>query len=765
MILGLLCVGVYYCYKRKLRKGELRLLETHLWYPSPHGHRDNCRHLPSSLLTNSWLSQPRPTSTKSIILCVRRKMQASRKRNYGSQPHTTSSNLTRTLGSSLDGLIAENHKAELTRYGQRAISRQVCLRCFLGRGRFSDVWMGLWRGEPVTVKIFAANDRLGQILWRRTITAHRSMLLRHRNVQGIMATDWIQYPLEEHGKLWPNFAKQCAIGSPILHAMFISELFQLGTLRDLMDRYVWLVSDTSGTEDNACAPVHTVYALTRESAIEQPPILTVAEEQLMKVVLRLALSLTQGLCFLHSDYVGTRGKPALAHRDLKPSNVFVRSDWTCCIGDVGFSVRAPPNPLPSSMSELNRLYCQHIAQLQTSATQPVLPIHSPQPAELLTENEKLHHELHNNATEVVTYHELTANTIKEGVQLRPASKLRMNKAELLDWWPVGGLQAGTPRYMAPELLNSSANPFRLESHQKADIYSLGLVLWELIIWALPQYLHPKTRQLSQISSSRNSCSTRSSPDPVAEEDLHSLTLDDPQTLRFRGPAYQSEWEQLCARGDVQSDIRPSSLATPDNNSGCHLPLDRTLKETSIVPSTEPSLFIMRQLVCELQLRPRLPVVFITGMPYVAKETVPSPSALCSRLADEEFNSKAQVADPDAVLKSTSVESSSGASSLRDAPTGSNTTTVAYADNSTKILLTDLIRMVLSHFATLLPECWAPDPDSRLTALRIRKTLERTCDLIDATRGLTSGTKLDPHHPAANDGDCVNDPMAIKQILC
>ena len=38
---------------------------------------------------------------------------------------------------------------------------------------------------------------------------------------------------------------------------------------------------------------------------------------------------------------------------------------------------------------------------------------------------------------------------------------------------------GTKRYMAPEILDESINMERFESFKQADIYSLGLVMWEI----------------------------------------------------------------------------------------------------------------------------------------------------------------------------------------------------------------------------------------------------------------------------------------------
>ena len=56
-------------------------------------------------------------------------------------------------------------------------------------------------------------------------------------------------------------------------------------------------------------------------------------------MIRMALSIATGLAHLHMEIVGTQGKPAIAHRDLKSKNILVKSNLTCCIGDLGLAVR------------------------------------------------------------------------------------------------------------------------------------------------------------------------------------------------------------------------------------------------------------------------------------------------------------------------------------------------------------------------------------------------------------------------------------------
>ena len=40
-------------------------------------------------------------------------------------------------------------------------------------------------------------------------------------------------------------------------------------------------------------------------------------------------------------------------------------------------------------------------------------------------------------------------------------------------------RVGTKRYMSPELLDGSINMKHFESFKRADVYALGLVLWEI----------------------------------------------------------------------------------------------------------------------------------------------------------------------------------------------------------------------------------------------------------------------------------------------
>eukprot|EP00096_Caligus_rogercresseyi_P011678 TRINITY_DN4684_c0_g1_i2.p1 TRINITY_DN4684_c0_g1~~TRINITY_DN4684_c0_g1_i2.p1 ORF type:complete len:565 (-),score=106.28 TRINITY_DN4684_c0_g1_i2:2501-4195(-) len=160
---------------------------------------------------------------------------------------------------------------------QRSIARQVQLTEVVGKGRFGEVWRGMWRGENVAVKIFATRDELS---WFRESEIYQTIMLRHENILGFIAADnkdngtWTQ--------LW-----------------LVTEYHQQGSLFDYISR-------------------------------------NVINSNQMWI---MALSIATGLAHLHMEIIGTRGKPGIAHRDLKSKNILVKRDGHCAIADLGLCVR------------------------------------------------------------------------------------------------------------------------------------------------------------------------------------------------------------------------------------------------------------------------------------------------------------------------------------------------------------------------------------------------------------------------------------------
>ena len=54
---------------------------------------------------------------------------------------------------------------------------------------------------------------------------------------------------------------------------------------------------------------------------------------------KITYSIAAGLCHLHTEIFGTKGKPAIAHRDIKTKNILVKKNGECCIADFGLAVK------------------------------------------------------------------------------------------------------------------------------------------------------------------------------------------------------------------------------------------------------------------------------------------------------------------------------------------------------------------------------------------------------------------------------------------
>ncbi|KAL4217080.1 TGF-beta receptor type-1 [Mactra antiquata] len=214
---------------------------------------------------------------------------------------------------------------------QRTIARQIQLVEILGKGRYGEVWMGRWKGESVAVKIFSSRDERS---WFREAEIYQTVMLRHENILGFIAAD------NKDNGTWTQL-------------WLVTDYHEQGSLYDYLNR----------------TPVSP------------------------QAMIKMAKSIACGLAHLHTEIMGTQGKPAIAHRDLKSKNILVKSNGQCCIADLGLAVR------------------------------------------------------HDSA--------------KDAVDIAPNNRV------------------GTKRYMAPEVLDETINMNHFESFKRADVYSFGLVLWEI----------------------------------------------------------------------------------------------------------------------------------------------------------------------------------------------------------------------------------------------------------------------------------------------
>lgn len=162
---------------------------------------------------------------------------------------------------------------------QRTVSSSICLVEKISKGRYGEVWRGVYHGENVAVKIFHS---YAESFWYHECCIYNTVLLRHDNVLGYIAADTVSR--DSCTQLW-----------------LIMHYHDRASLYDHLKRH----------------------ALTAEEA------------------LRMILSAASGLVHLHSEIVGTQGKPAIAHRDVKSKNILVMANGQCCIADLGLAVVQP----------------------------------------------------------------------------------------------------------------------------------------------------------------------------------------------------------------------------------------------------------------------------------------------------------------------------------------------------------------------------------------------------------------------------------------
>ncbi|KAM4540381.1 activin receptor type-1 isoform 1-T1 [Fundulus diaphanus] len=181
-----------------------------------------------------------------------------------------------TLADLLDHSCTSGSGSGLPFLVQRTVARQISLVECVGKGRYGEVWRGQWQGENVAVKIFSSRDEKS---WFRETEIYNTVLLRHENILGFMASDMTSR--NSSTQLW-----------------LITQYHENGSLYDYLQRVA--VETSEG--------------------------------------LAMAVSIANGLVHLHTEFFGTEGKPAIAHRDLKSKNILVTKELRCCIADLGLAV-------------------------------------------------------------------------------------------------------------------------------------------------------------------------------------------------------------------------------------------------------------------------------------------------------------------------------------------------------------------------------------------------------------------------------------------
>lgn len=160
---------------------------------------------------------------------------------------------------------------------QQTLAREITLFECIGKGRFGNVWRGSRKGEQVAVKIFYSRDDAS---WKREIEIYSTVIMRHENILGYFGAD---------------------------------------VTSNRGSTQLWLVTDY--------CRYGSLYDFLNQRAIK---------DQFQ--MLSLMKSIIFGISHLHTEVIGTLGKPAIAHRDIKSKNILMKSDFSCCIADFGLAV-------------------------------------------------------------------------------------------------------------------------------------------------------------------------------------------------------------------------------------------------------------------------------------------------------------------------------------------------------------------------------------------------------------------------------------------
>lgn len=73
-----------------------------------------------------------------------------------------------------DGEITSGSGVGLPVLSQRTLAKQISLLSRIGRGRYGEVWNGLWHGETVAIKIFSTRDETS---WCKETEIYRYLFL------------------------------------------------------------------------------------------------------------------------------------------------------------------------------------------------------------------------------------------------------------------------------------------------------------------------------------------------------------------------------------------------------------------------------------------------------------------------------------------------------------------------------------------------------------------------------------------------------------
>lgn len=159
---------------------------------------------------------------------------------------------------------------------KRSFANAIEISECVGKGRYGQVWKGKFRYEDVAVKKFLSTDEAS---YRREIEIYSTALYNHDNI--------LRY-----------------IGSDVTSKNSCTELWLVTAYHELGSLFDYLNRNTINIDN----------------------------------MISIMISICNGLVHLHTEYFGTKKKPAIAHRDIKSKNILMKTPGICCISDFGLAV-------------------------------------------------------------------------------------------------------------------------------------------------------------------------------------------------------------------------------------------------------------------------------------------------------------------------------------------------------------------------------------------------------------------------------------------
>lgn len=167
----------------------------------------------------------------------------------------------------------------LHRLAEKTLAMDVHLEKVIGSGRYGEVWLGNYKGENVSVKIFLSHQENS---FFRELEIYSSFLTINNNILRFIGADITS---KNH----------------TTELILVTEYIEYGSMYDYL-------------ENNSLTNIRQMLSLMN--------------------------SLANGICYLHEEINSVIcPKIPISHRDIKSKNVLMRSNFTCCISDFGLSLK------------------------------------------------------------------------------------------------------------------------------------------------------------------------------------------------------------------------------------------------------------------------------------------------------------------------------------------------------------------------------------------------------------------------------------------